>query len=93
MADQHPYQPQALVGNQFSDAYFAALRQRANPTATKCAHCGASLLNRSRLSDGAMVWCDAGHRELWIKKQAEGTMFRSMVEHGWSKERWAAANK
>lgn len=81
-------QPRALVGNTFSDAYFTALRQRAASRSYKCAYCGTDLSNKSRVSDGVTAWCDHGHRELWINREAMNNHKREMVGQGWTKERW-----
>lgn len=88
---QFPFQPPALVGNPFSDAYFGALfRQRPEGVAS-CAHCRAQLLDR-KLTDGVLSWCDAAHRELWARNQRDGRDQLSLVERGMSADRWAAAH-
>ena len=90
MADQHLLQPQALVGNPVSDAYFGALRRSAGSSAPKCAHCGADLSKVSRLSDGQDSWCDESHRTLWARARQEANQRRELTRRGWTAERWAA---
>ena len=91
MADQYPYQPQVLVGNPFSAAYFGALKQRAGPARCACAYCGLDLTNKSRAADGSgMVWCDYGHRDLWARAKTMNELRLELTRRGWTPEKWAA---
>lgn len=91
MKPQYPFQPLALVGNSFSDAYFAALSRAAHATMPQCAYCNADLTKRHRLTDGSMYWCDEAHRQAWVSVRIDDKHRRWLIERGWSLERWVAA--
>ena len=87
------YQPLALRGNPFSDAYYAALRRVGGAVTPPCAYCGARLGPAPYVSDGQFSWCSAGHRTLWARQEVNKQLGRSLVERGWTPERWAARLK
>lgn len=82
---KHGLQPEALVGNSFSDAYFAALGriEGRSPSlrAPKCSFCGEETLG-ARVTDGARAWCNAGCQQRWIKARAEKIRARDVAENG-----------
>lgn len=85
-----PNQPQSLVGNTFSDAYFGALARRGMSNERfVCAYCDKALA--TRVTNGELAWCDAGHMELWLRQQRDKSVAQALMERGWSPERWQAA--
>jgi hypothetical protein len=87
---QHYGQPQALVGNPFSDAYFGALSRGSQAAQPACCFCKSSLAGKTRLTDGVLSWCDEGHRQMWVASQRRGSQRQFLVNRGWSPEREAA---
>ena len=78
MSTQNPFQPQALIGNPYSDAYFGSFRQQMRVAAPVCAFCHAALPD-TRMSDGKLAWCHEGHFNLWNKWQQDEKLRREMI--------------
>lgn len=93
--NQFPFQPQSLVGNPVSDAYFGTLAVMSRGPAYKviCAHCSLALTGRTRMSNGNMAWCDQSHYVLWCDGQRREQRRLKLLEQGWTPERQLALNE
>jgi len=82
---KHLWQPAALCGNSYSDAYFTALSKAEGRSLSlqtpKCSSCGRETVD-SRVTDGVRAFCDAGCQQRYATAMAERNRARAIAENG-----------
>ena len=80
---KHPWQPESLCGNAYSDSYFGAMSKAEGRMVSlqtpKCLCCGNQ--TNSRITDGVHSWCHDGCRQQWVRGIAERNKNRELAEN------------